>query len=160
MNFSENVQNTAENMKLLEKNLLEIEELYGRMLICSSDEIEEIDNQIFSLRKNSDECLKKISSNCDEDETGMIKKAADPKAKHCDIDKETEEIFMLRQSVNAVNVRITDIIPVVRDRIEIKKEETLSMIKENNQSQGANASKYYFKEDRDSVYLTRKGKKI
>lgn len=160
MNFSENVQNTAENMKMLEKNLLEIEELYGQMLICSSDEIEEIDNKILSLRENSDECLKKIKANCDEDETGMIKIAVDPKVRHCDIDSETEEIFKLRQSLNAVNVRIMDIIPVVMDRIEIKKEETLSLIKEHNQSQSANAAKYFFKEERDSVYLTRKGKKI
>lgn len=160
MNFIENVQNTAENMRTLEKNLLEIENLYSQMLICSSDEIEELDNRIFSLREQSDECLNKIKQNCAEDETGNIKKAVDPKSRHCDINAETEEIFNIRQSVNAVNIRITELIPVVKDRIEIKKEETLSMIKENNLSQSANAAKYFFKEDSDSVYLTRKGKKI
>ena len=160
MDFSEIVQNTIENMKTLEKNLLEIENLYSLMLVCSSDDIEEIDTKIFALRQSADECLKKIKTNCDEDETGAILKAANPKAKHCDIDTGTEEIFMLRQSVNAVNFRIMELIPVVRERIEIKKEETLSLIKEHNQSQSANAAKYFFEEEKDSVYLTRKGKKI
>ncbi len=160
MEFSEIVQNTSKNLKQLEENLLGMEELYGQMLVCSSDEIEEIDEKIFSLRKKADECLNKIEDDCASDETGAVRKAADPKAVHRDIDERTEEIFLARQSVNAVSVRLMELIPAVRERMEIKKEETLYLIKENNQSQSANAAKYFSKEERDSVYLTRKGKKI
>lgn len=160
MNFSEIIKNAADKVGSLEKNLLEIENQYSAMLICDPSEIEEINENIASCREKADVCLSEIKQICSEDETGLIKKAVNPGAKHFDIDVRTEEIFQKRQAVNAVIVRIQNLMPAVSERLELKKEETLALIKENNQSQSANAAKYFSKEDRDPVYLTRKGKTI
>lgn len=141
-----------------EEIMLELEKEINFLFECNPDEVEECSENIEHYKLITDEIFEEINEYCNKDETGMIRKAVSPKCDRYEITDDLECIFEKRQQVNAAVFRISDVIPMVENRLKKAMDRTIEKIKENNTSQIAQASRFYnsFEDDKEAARFSQK----
>lgn len=138
-----NINEICECLNEIEEIMLEVEYEMNYLFTCDIDDIEFSMEKIDQYRQMTDEIFAEIDNLCEEDETGMLKKAVLPRTDRKDICDDVECIFELRQELNAVIHRVATLQPQVIKRFNKEKEKMLEEIKNNNIGQSAKAAKYY-----------------
>lgn len=123
--------------------LLEMETEINCLFTCDPDDIDVCVERIEKYKEITDEIFADINEICREDETGELKKAAEPLTDRKDVSESFTDVFEKRQEINAVAYRIKNTIPMVQTRLQKSMEKTLEEIRKNNTSQSAQASRYF-----------------
>ncbi len=157
-----NINEICECLNEIKEIMLEVEFEMNFLFTCGIDDIEFSMEKIGQYRQMTDEIFSEIDNLCEEDETGMLKKAVLPRTDRKDVCDEVERIFELRQDLNAVINRVKILQPQVVKRFQKEKEKMLEEIKKNNAGQSAKAAKYYntINDDSNGYHIPPKGRKI
>ena len=126
------------------KQLLErFEEVSLRMLTCEDDDLEEGMEERGRLIERGDELEAQVRGFCDGAGEPALLRALDPAASRGELPGWAAQFYDAARASDAVGLRLREANIQLHTRLEEVRERTLSLIRESNRGQGAQAAKYY-----------------
>ena len=141
MENTENIKKITHIQKILLVLIKKYENKTRQLLDCDIDKISVLVNSRGSILNRIEVLSKEILKYCDAD--SLEYQAFKNKCSRGELPEQLKEIFDLRQEFNIYGVRAHNMEQEIIERIQIKREELLEKIKENNSGATAKAAKYY-----------------